>query len=70
MISEESPPAVTTPLKTLSENRGSVVISRGDGVIGWVLSKSDMGRIMVRKGPTYVEDELTEGERAVKYRSQ
>lgn len=31
MTSEDRPPAVTRPRKTLSEVLGSVVISRGDG---------------------------------------
>ncbi|MEY3346302.1 MAG: hypothetical protein RIR40_27, partial [Actinomycetota bacterium] len=29
----ERPPALTTPLKILSDNRGTVVISRGAGAI-------------------------------------
>ena len=31
ITSEDNPPAVTSPLNTLSERLGSVVISRGDG---------------------------------------
>ncbi|MEY3076146.1 MAG: hypothetical protein RLZZ131_272 [Actinomycetota bacterium] len=34
MISDESPPAVTMPRKTLSDSRGSVVITRRVGIAG------------------------------------
>ena len=68
MTREESPPAVTTPRKTLSEKRGSVVISLGLGITE--LARPSVivtGWILLVGGLLGVEFELTESERGVKY---
>ena len=68
MKSEERPPVVTTARKTLSEKRGSVVISLGLGIAEEARPSIIVtGWILLGARPHGVEFELTESERGVKY---
>jgi hypothetical protein len=63
IISDEKPPPVTTARKTLSENRGLVVISRFGGRVDVAVLTEEILLLPQRK---WADEWLREGERVMK----